>query len=137
MVRRSVIMVAVRNSFGDLRRSVSALEGLRLLVLYGSRARRDAHERSDWDFGYLADDGFDSLELRAMLSHTLHTDDVDAANLDAAGAVLRHRVACQGTVIFERSPGLFDDFRYEAILFWLDAGETIRSESQEVLERLG
>lgn len=31
----------------------ATMPGLGLLVLHGSRARGDAHQRSDWDFAYL------------------------------------------------------------------------------------
>lgn len=32
---------------------------VRLLVVYGSRARGDDHARSDWDLGYLAAEDLD------------------------------------------------------------------------------
>jgi predicted nucleotidyltransferase len=44
---------------------------LRLLLLYGSRARGDAHARSDWDFGYLADPEFDALALEQRIARHL------------------------------------------------------------------
>jgi Polymerase beta, Nucleotidyltransferase len=37
--------------------------GLPLLVLFGSRARRDARDDSDWDLGYLANPGLDADAL--------------------------------------------------------------------------
>ena len=44
--------------------------GLELLMLFGSRARRDSHPGSDWDFAYIATDPFDprpsSARLRAL-----------------------------------------------------------------------
>jgi predicted nucleotidyltransferase len=63
---------------------------LRLLVMHGSRARGDAHAGSDWDFAYLAGEGFDELGLRAALTRTLGTDAVDVVDLERAGAVLRY-----------------------------------------------
>ena len=47
---------ADRAAIAELAKGMS---GLRLLVLHGSRARDDARKDSDWDFGYLADEGFD------------------------------------------------------------------------------
>jgi predicted nucleotidyltransferase len=116
---------------------VSHLPRLRLLIVYGSRARDDAHERSDWDFGYLADEPFDELELRAALPKALRSDAIDVADLSHAGALLRYQAARDGELIFERLPGTFEQFSYDAILFWLDAQHAIRSAHEAILESLG
>jgi predicted nucleotidyltransferase len=121
----------------ELRDALSRLAGLRLLVLHGSRSRGEGHERSDWDFAYRADADLDPGELHAILVHALGTDRVDLSDLERAGAVLRYRVAADGRAVYERSEGEFDDFRYEAILFWLDAGHVIRAENEAILKRLG
>ena len=42
-------------------------EGLKLLLLYGSRARGETTQHSDWDFGYLATERFDPDALRVDL----------------------------------------------------------------------
>jgi predicted nucleotidyltransferase len=57
---------------GALRERVAGLPGLGLLVLYGSRARGGAHERSEWDFGYLAAREFDADGLVARLADPPH-----------------------------------------------------------------
>jgi predicted nucleotidyltransferase len=121
----------------DLARIVSNVAGMHLLVVHGSRARGDAHERSDWDFAYRAEPGLDPLEVHAALARALDTDQIDVADLDRAGALLRYRVACDGQVIYERTPGEFDDFRLDAILFWLDVAPVITAEHEAILERLG
>jgi predicted nucleotidyltransferase len=129
-------MIAVARVAAEFSEAVSSLVGLRLLVGHGSRARSDAHERSDWDFAYLADDGFDELELRARLARALRTDDVDVVDLARGGRVLRYRVARDGVPVFERDPRVFEGFCYDAILFWLDAQRVIRSAHDEILARL-
>lgn len=110
---------------------------LRLLVLHGSRARCNAHERSDWDFAYVADPGLDELELRAALSRALLTDAVDLADLDRAGGVLRYAVACDGRMLFERSPGEFERYSLAAVRFWLDVEPIFRASHAALLARLG
>jgi predicted nucleotidyltransferase len=122
---------------GKLRSLAAGFKELRFLALHGSRARGDAHPRSDWDFAYRADPGLDVLSLQAALADALSSDNVDVADVDRAGAVLRHRVAQEGKLVFERKPGEFADFRYDAILFWLDAGPIIRAENEAILVGLG
>ena len=53
---------------------------LRLAVLHGSRARRDATDGSDWDIGVLADDPPDMPALSATLTEILGTDEVDVVD---------------------------------------------------------
>jgi predicted nucleotidyltransferase len=121
----------------DIAEFVPGLPGLRLLVLHGSRSRGDAHERSDWDFAYRADTGFDELELRWRLSKALGSDAVDVVDLAQAGGLLRFRVAKDGKPLFERDPGEFERFSLPAILFWLDVEPVLRPAYRAVLEGLG
>jgi predicted nucleotidyltransferase len=107
---------------------------LDLLVLFGSRARGDARPESDWDFGYVARGTFDALALRADLADTLGTDGLDLADLDRAGGLLRFRVARDGAAVFERRPGLFARFQYEAASFWCEAGPTIQRAYERLLQ---
>lgn len=112
-------------------------EGLALLVLFGSRARGDAREDSDWDFGYLADARFDPDGLVVDLVSTTGCDLIDLVNLDRAGALLRFRAASDGVSIYEAQAGRFDDFRLEAIAFWCDAEPVLRRAYEGLLEELG
>lgn len=118
---------------GELRREFPTL---RLLVLHGSRARGDAHARSDWDFAYRADGALDELGLRAMLSRILGTDAVDVADVDRAGGLLRYRAARDGKVLLERERGEFARFSEEALRFWLDAAPVVRAGYADVLGKL-
>jgi predicted nucleotidyltransferase len=110
---------------------------LQLLMLHGSRARGDAHAGSDWDFAYRADPGLDELSLRAALSSALHTDEVDLADLDRAGAVLRYAAARDGKPVLEREPAALERFRISAIRFWLENELIITQSERAVLRALG
>lgn len=103
-----------------LARIAAAAPGLRMLVLHGSRARDEAHAGSDWDFAYEADPAFDADTLLAALADALKADRIDLVDLHRAGALLRHRVASDGLVLFERSPGHFDRFHLNAARTWCD-----------------
>jgi len=110
--------------------------GLRLLVLFGSRSRRDEYERSDWDFGYLADPSFDPDAFLVDLTRHLKTDEVDLVDLDRAGGVLRFRVASEAQVLYEAKPDLFADFWFQAVSFWCDAEPILEAAHREVLDRV-
>jgi predicted nucleotidyltransferase len=110
--------------------------GLRLLVLHGSRARGSADAHSDWDFAFMGDPDLDALELRRRIADALRSDRLDLVNLHRCGGLLRYRIARDGVLLFESSPGLFDDFRIEAALFWFDVAPIVRREQAALLEAL-
>jgi predicted nucleotidyltransferase len=111
--------------------------GLSLLVLHGSRARGDARPDSDWDVAYLADDAsFDPDGLLASLVERLETDRVDLADLARAGALFRHRVAGDGVVIFEHTPGTFDHFWLDAVHTWCDLEPVLTPAYEHLLQAL-
>ena len=109
---------------------------LRLLLLFGSRARGSARPESDWDFAYLDDDGLDMLALRADLVEGLNSDRIDVADLSRSGGLLRYRAARDGRLLFERAPGCFDRFWLEAVGFWCDAQPVLAAAYEDVLARL-
>jgi predicted nucleotidyltransferase len=120
-----------------LTREVRDVSGLDLLLLYGSRARGDAHPMSDWDVGYLGSPSLDAAGLVASLVTVLGTDRVDVVDLARAGGLLRFRAARDGALVFERAPGLADAFRLEAARFWCDVEPVLRHGYERVLARLG
>lgn len=121
----------------DLSAVAADVPGVRLLVLHGSRARGDAGPRSDWDFGYLADERLDPASLHARISVAVATDAVDLVDLAGASALLRFRAARDGVPVLERPAGAFAEFRLEAVRFWCDAGPVIRAAQADVLAALG
>jgi hypothetical protein len=113
-----------------------ATPGLRLLLVFGSRARGDAAAHSDWDFGYLADEGLDVGRLLGALVTTVGTDRVDLADLQRASGLLRFRAARDGRTVFETAPGVADHFRIEAATFWCDAAPVLLRGYESVLAEL-
>ena len=118
-------------------RLAASQPGLCLLVLFGSRARGDAGETSDWDLGYLADASFDPLRLLGDLVAILGTDRVDLVDLRPAGAQVRFRAARDGRPLHAADEDVFPRFWMEAVSFWCDAGPAIRSGYADVLAELG
>ena len=103
--------------------------GLRLLVLFGSRARGEATARSDWDLGYL---GEASLDRDGLLADLV----VDLVDLDRAGGLVRFRAARDAVVLFEASGGAFARFWFDAVSYWCDMGPIIRAGYEGILEDL-
>ena len=130
-------MTAVRpDVFAALTRIAAAAPGLQMLLLHGSRARNEAHAHSDWDFAYEADSGFDPDALLAASADALHADRIDLVDLDRAGALLRHRVARDRVVLFERTPGRFDRFWLNAVDTWCDLAPILEPLYARALETL-
>ena len=110
--------------------------GLRLLILFGSRARGDAHAGSDWDFGCLADGHFDLFALLAELVSVLGTDRVDLVDLARAGGQVRFRAARDGHLLYAVDEAVFPRFWLAAVSFWCEAGPVIRAGYADVLAGL-
>ena len=119
-----------------LARLAAEHRGFRLLVLFGSRARGDAHAQSDWDFGYLSDERVDPAALVTSLVDCLATDRVDLTDLARAGALLRFRAAAEGHPVYASDPAAFERFWLDAVSFWCDAGPILRAGYADVLARL-
>ena len=117
--------------------SSTAYPGLRLLVLFGSRARGEAGADADWDFGYVAADDFRPDRLLIDLTLAVKSDRVDLVDLTRAGGQLRYRAARDAGVLFESPAGQFQRFWVEAVSFWCDAGPVLERAYAGVLERLG
>jgi predicted nucleotidyltransferase len=109
---------------------------LDLLLVFGSRARGEARDGSDWDFGYLAGPAFDPDDLLARLVLALGDDRIDLVDLSRASGLLRYRAAADGRPLFESREHAFEDFWFEAASFWCDVQPVVRDAYEGVLERL-
>ena len=125
-----------RARLDEISRLAGRATGLRLLALFGSRARGDAAEGADWDFGYLADERFDPEGFRASTTEILGTERVDLVDLSRASALLRYRAARDGAPVYEATPKRFEDFQVEASLFWCDVEWVVRRAYDEILADL-
>jgi predicted nucleotidyltransferase len=121
----------------DLGRVAARQPGLKLLVLFGSRARGAAGARADWDFGYLCNEPIDPMAVLAALGEAVHSDRIDLVDLARAGGLLRYRAARDGVAVYEAQPGTFDRFRFEAARFWFDVEPVLRPAYDAILDRLG
>jgi uncharacterized protein (DUF433 family)/predicted nucleotidyltransferase len=98
---------------------------LKLLVLFGSRARGDHDQKSDWDFAFLCDEemrkqyekgGWDAYRTWGILqrAYNLGDDQIDVVEIKNCSNLLAHSIAKEGQVIYERNPGEFEAFQKQS-----------------------
>jgi hypothetical protein len=115
---------------------VAGLAGLHLLILFGSRARGDQRDVSDWDFGYLGSTTLDPDALLTALVDATGTDRIDLVDLSRAGGQLRYRAARDGRAIAAVDPDQFRTFWFDAVSYWCDMEPVLRTGYEAVLSRL-
>ncbi len=118
-------------SFDDLTNSVPQIlekaPYIKLLILFGSRARGDADQGSDWDFALLCDEdkykqhqgeGWSLLYSLGILQTTcdLKDDEIDVVDLNECSVLLAHSVVREGRLLYEEELGLFNDFRKKHLI---------------------
>lgn len=110
---------------------------LRFLSLFGSRAQGKARPESDWDFGYIADRGFDPMPLYTDLVLLLETNDVDLVDLNRASGLLQYRAVKDALLLFETKKGEYETFWLQVLNFWCDVSPLLQKEYNFLLEGLG
>jgi predicted nucleotidyltransferase len=96
---------------------------LKLLVLFGSRARGNYQSSSDWDFAMLFDEelrqqyeakgGWDRYRSWAILQKLLDLgdDEMDWVDLKDASEILAHSISRDGIVLYSADPEVFPNFQ--------------------------
>lgn len=96
-----------------LRRALAVADGVRLAILFGSRARGSARPSSDFDVAVDAP-GVDLLDLAAQLGMELDCE-VDVISLDDAGVPLLEALIRDGIVVHEGGRGAGARWRSHAL----------------------
>ncbi|MDP2166722.1 MAG: nucleotidyltransferase domain-containing protein [Thermodesulfovibrionales bacterium] len=94
--------------------------GLKLVLLFGSALTGGAHKRSDLDLAFLFDGPADVLGLTNSAVRLLRTDNIDVVDLRRASPLLRYSIVRTGKVLYERSPGIFNEFCSLAFRVYVD-----------------
>jgi uncharacterized protein len=96
---------------------------LKLLVLFGSRARGDHQSLSDWDFAMLFDEdlrqqyevggGWNCYRSWTILQKLLDLgdDEIDWVELKDASEMLAHSISRDGIVLYSADPEVFPNFQ--------------------------
>ncbi len=95
-------------------------EELRLVILFGSTASGKTHRGSDIDIAFLFEESVDILELTNTILRLLHNDNVDVIDLKRASPLLKFSVVKKGKLLFEKKPGIFNQFCSLAFRTYVD-----------------
>ena len=120
---------------------------LKLLVLFGSRARGDDAPSSDWDFAFLSDSvpdadkepfWFPGSDLLVTLSDLLQisSEAIDLVNLDNCSDILAHFVARDGELVYERDSGEFSRFQQQILKSPAELRQFCQVQREKVLQAL-
>lgn len=108
---------------------------LKMLILFGSRARGDTHGKSDWDFAALYDEeiretfcnnrGFAWFEVPGIIEEffSINSDNIDIVELNRASPLIAHFVARDGKLLYEKEPGEFEKFKHKFLMSDLEMKE--------------
>ncbi len=118
---------------------------LKMLVLFGSRARGDTHAKSDWDFAalyddelrqsYVKDNGFAWFEVPQKLGDffEINSDIIDVVELNQCSPLVGFYVARDGKLIHEKNQGEFVNFQLKAWKIYADT-EKFRQAQRESID---
>ena len=93
---------------------------LMLALLFGSSAFDKAHRNSDIDLAFLFDTPVDILKLTNRVIRLLHTDNIDVVDLRRASPLLKFSAVKNGKVLYEKTPGIFNEFYSLAFRVYVD-----------------
>ncbi|MFB2939323.1 nucleotidyltransferase domain-containing protein [Aerosakkonemataceae cyanobacterium BLCC-F154] len=117
---------------------------LKLLILFGSRAKGNANEDSDWDFAVLYDpelrkihekSGWDWLKIWSVLETVfdLPENKVDVVILNDCSNIMAHTIARDGKLLYERESGEFERFKQQALMTSSEL-KTFREQQREKIK---
>lgn len=120
---------------------------LKLLVLFGSRARGEADPSSDWDFAFLLEPdrptapkpfSFPGSELLDTLCKLLQVSEevIDLVDLSTCSEITAHFVARDGQVIYEKTPEEFAQFQQRALKTKAELKQYRHAQRDKVLQTL-
>ena len=103
---------------------VEKLPNLKLLILFGSRARGEHKPDSDWDFAVLYGERSDRKDISSLLkiytlleqAFEIPDDKIDVVDLKECSPILAHYVARDGQLLYERETGLFEVFKEKFLM---------------------
>ena len=102
---------------------------LKMLVLFGSRARGDNHPKSDWDFAVLYDETQrphrNYLEIYQVIANlfAIPNDKIDIVDLDRCSHLIAFYIAKEGILLYEREQGKFTHFKMKAWKLYADTAK--------------
>ncbi|WPF87889.1 nucleotidyltransferase domain-containing protein [Cyanobacterium aponinum AL20118] len=100
---------------------------IKMVILFGSRARGDINDKSDWDFAILCDreivaktfknkvSGWFAYSVNLNEIFDLKTERIDIIDLNSCSDFIAHYIARDGVLIYEKNEGEFEHFKQEKL----------------------
>lgn len=129
----------LKNLSGELKEKIP---DLKMLILFGSRARGNTHSKSDWDFAILSGESLNYLEIYGILADIfkISDDKIDLVNFKNSSPLLDYHIAKDGKVIYEHQPEEFIKFQMKACKIYADTVKFRELQKQNIkvwLEKMG
>ncbi|MDB9316005.1 nucleotidyltransferase domain-containing protein [Spirulina sp. CS-785/01] len=141
------------NLVSTISQIIHQLPYLKMLILFGSRAKGNTHANSDWDFAVLYDqelyeqtlqnaEGWEFLKIYSVLEDYLQIpgEKIDVVELDRCSPLLAHNIACHGKLLYEQEEGLFEQFKQQSVMTEQELQEqrqTLFNSLESFLQELG
>lgn len=126
------------NKFQLQESAISAIQArlpaVKMVVLFGSRAKGKETDKSDWDIGVLAKsgtyEGLAQFKLQEELSDILAIpfDRIDLVNLRYCSPLLGFAIACDGKPLYQETSITFTRFQVKASKMYADTAKFRRLE---------
>jgi uncharacterized protein (DUF433 family)/predicted nucleotidyltransferase len=127
LVRQEISKLSIDDLPGLIPNILEQAPYIKLLVLFGSRARGDAIPNSDWDFAFLCDEDirkqyekgdWDSYRVWGILQKAfqLLDDQIDVVDMGHCSDLLAHDIAQDGQILYERNSGEFTAFKQAKLM---------------------
>jgi len=101
--------------------NISRKYNLKVLILFGSRAKSQENQNSDWDFAFYPQRTFtvdENMDLFDDLITLLNDEKVDLIDLESSKKLhVINEVFQTGVLVFEKREGLFKNMKWNA---WID-----------------
>ncbi|AFZ54733.1 type VII toxin-antitoxin system MntA family adenylyltransferase antitoxin [Cyanobacterium aponinum] len=125
---------------------------IKMVILFGSRARGDINDKSDWDFAILCDREIVAKTFKNKVSSwfaysvnlneifDLKTERIDIIDLNSCSDFIAHYIARDGVLIYEKNEGEFEHFRREKLKTESQMNvisKNLRAEIEEFLSECG
>jgi uncharacterized protein len=118
---------------------------LKMLILFGSRARGDTHAKSDWDFAALydeeilktiaGDNRLFCLEVSLILGklYQINPDTIDVVELNNCSWLIAHFIARDGILLYEKDRSGFEYFKLTSLRSKLEL-KKFRQEQRQLIK---
>jgi len=112
---------------------------LRLLALFGSRAKGNFSSKSDYDFAYLSKNILSISEeanLATDLAEIFKNCLIDLSSIRNSSPLLLRQITKEGEIFYEDMPGLFTEIYLYALRIYRETLPLYRAEIKNIKSRL-